>query len=92
MLTYNPTRGVWRKEAAMSNVRVIPAAGQGGKGGEWEEGRPVDPQQTDTPEQADQDMMYAWSIGAIGVTSAARELVEQSAKAEETCPPEVYIG
>jgi len=40
---------------------------------------------------ADQNMMYAWSIG---VTSVARAYPEQSAvpQEKETCPPEVYIG
>jgi len=40
---------------------------------------------------ADQNMMYAWSLG---VTSAARAYPEQAAaqQEKEACPPEVYIG
>ena len=37
---------------------------------------------------ADEQMMYAWSIG---ITNAGRSF-SQTTSRDETCPPEVYIG
>ena len=47
------------------------------------------PREARAEKPKDRDLMYAWSIG---VTSAAKSLVEQSPAERENCPPEVYIG
>jgi hypothetical protein len=73
----------------MSTIHILhPAAGQTERKSR-QEGKSSTTQATPSEKRnADEQMMYAWSIG---ITSAGRSF-SQTTQRDEACPPEVYIG
>jgi hypothetical protein len=73
----------------MSTIHIVnPAAGQAERKSR-QEGKTSTAQMGPSEKRnADEHMMYAWSIG---ITSAARSF-SQTTQRDDSCPPEVYIG